>query len=94
MPALDEVAPAASVAQPKTSRTYADRWKHPELLQSGYLVVPVDFLRHYSRLKPDSLTHGEVLLVLHLMVFKWDQAGSVPELCHVGAPNGYHTEDG
>ena len=74
----DEVAPAASAAQPKTSRTYADRWKHPELLQSGYLVVPLDFLRHYNRLKPDSLTHGEVLLVIHLMAFKWDQAAPFP----------------
>ena len=67
-----------SKTPPKKSRTYSDRWKHPELLESGYLVVPSAFLRHYSRLKPHSLTHGEALFVLHLMEFKWDQAAPFP----------------
>ena len=63
---------------PKRSRTYSDRWKHPELFESGYLVVPSTFLRHYSRLKPHGLTHGEVLFVLHLMEFKWDRTAPFP----------------
>ena len=63
---------------PKKSRTYVDRWEHPELLQAGYLVVPAAFLRHYSRLTPYSLTHGEALFVIHLMEFKWDQAAPFP----------------
>ena len=63
---------------PRQSRTYADRWKHSELLESGYLVVPTAFLRHYSRLKPHPLTRGEALFVLHLMEFKWDQAAPFP----------------
>ena len=67
-----------ATAQLKTPRTYVDRWKHPELLQSGHLVVPSDFLRHYSRLKPNGLTHGEALFVIHLMEFKWDQAAPFP----------------
>lgn len=61
-----------------TSRTYADRWKYPDLLESGYLVVPSTFLRHYSQLKPYSLTHGEALFVLHLMEFKWGSADPFP----------------
>ena len=71
-------ATGASTVQLKTPRTYADRWKHPELLQSGYVVVPTDFLRYYSLLKPYSLTHGEALFVIHLMEFKWDRAAPFP----------------
>lgn len=62
----------------KKSRTYSDRWKHPELFDSGYLVVPSIFLRSYSRLKPYNLTHGEALFVLHLMEFKWDRSAPFP----------------
>ena len=40
--------------------------------------MPSVFLRHYSRMKPYSLTHGEALFVLHLMEFKWDQAAPFP----------------
>ena len=68
----------ASTVLPKKSRTYSDRWKHPELFESGYLVVPSTFLRYYSQLKPDSLTHGEALFVLHLMEFKWDRTAPFP----------------
>ena len=70
-------ADAASTAT-KKSRSYAARWQHPELLATGYLVVPSVFMRQYSRLKPYSLTHGEALFVLHLMEFKWDQDAPFP----------------
>ena len=75
MPSSAAVDPSSS---PAMSRTYADRWKHADLLESGYLVVPSIFLRHYSQLKPYSLTHGEALFVLHLMEFKWDSADPFP----------------
>ena len=68
----------ASSAPKKKSRSYADRWKHQELLAPGYLVVPSAFLQYYSRLKPNSLTHGEALFVLHLMEFKWDEDAPFP----------------
>ena len=86
---MSSVAPAASSARPKASQAYADRWKHPELLNSGYLVVPSDFLRHYSRLK---LTHGEVLFVLHLMSFKWDQAAPFPSYATLARRMGVTTK--
>ena len=70
--------PSDPASEPKKSRTYADRWKHPELFNAGYLVVPGVFLRNYSRLKPDGLTHGEALFVLHLMEFKWDREAPFP----------------
>lgn len=69
---------ADSSSSPAMSRTYAARWRHADLLESGYLVVPSIFLRHYSQLKPYSLTHGEVLFILHLMEFKWDSADPFP----------------
>ena len=75
---MSESTDPASETQVKTPRTYADRWKYPELLQSGYLVVPSDFMRHYSRLEPHGLSHGEALFVLHLMEFKWGQAPPFP----------------
>ena len=70
--------PEGTASTPKKSRSYAARWQHSELVAAGYLVVPSVFLRHYSRLKPHSLTHGEALFVLHLMEFKWDQAAPYP----------------
>ena len=73
--------PASSVSpepQPKKQRTYADRWQHPELLEGGYVVIPSSFLHHYSRLKPHGLTHGEALLVIHLMAFKWTADAPFP----------------
>lgn len=75
---MSVTASADPASAPKKSRTYADRWKYPELLTPGYLVVPSIFLLHYSRLKPHGLTNGEVLLVLHLMDHKWDQAAPYP----------------
>ena len=60
------------------TRTYADRWKYPDILKPGYLVVPTVFLRNYSRLKPHRLTHAEAVLVLHLMEFKWDSSAPFP----------------
>lgn len=77
---------SATPARP--SRTYADRWKYPELLEAGYLVVPSDFLRHYSRLEPHALTHAEALFVLHLMEFKWDQAAPFPSYAKLASRMG------
>jgi DNA-binding MarR family transcriptional regulator len=60
------------------NRSFANRWKHPELFEDGFVAVPNAFLRHYAHLKPHRLTLGEVLFVLHLMEFKWDQASPFP----------------
>ena len=77
---------------PHRSRTYAERWQHPELLDSGYLVVPSVFLRFYSRMKPHSLTHGEALFVLHLMEFKWDDAAPFPSYSTLARRMGISTK--
>ena len=62
----------------KSHRTHSARWRHAELFDDGYVPVPVEFLRHYARLKPYSLTSGEALFVIHLMEFKWDNASPFP----------------
>jgi hypothetical protein len=59
-------------------RSYASRWKHPELIQDGYLVIPSAFLRHYATLKPHPLNSGEALFVINLMAFKWDEEAPFP----------------
>ena len=75
---MSDVGAAGTAPNPERGRSYADRWRYPELLAPGYLVVPSVFLRHYGRLKPHSLTNGEALLVLHLMDHKWDSAPPFP----------------
>ena len=40
--------------------------------------MPTSFLRHYAHLKPNRLTTGEALFVLHLMEFKWDADAPFP----------------
>ncbi|MBA3640519.1 MAG: helix-turn-helix domain-containing protein [Acidobacteria bacterium] len=59
-------------------RSYVSRWKHPELVHGGYVVVPTAFLQLYARLQPYPLTSGEALFVLHLMEFKWDDEAPFP----------------
>ncbi len=61
------------------SNSYAhkDRWKHPELLKSGFVPVSIDFLDLYSKLNPP-LTSGEALFVIQLMSFKWTKKDPFP----------------
>jgi hypothetical protein len=59
-------------------RSFAARWKHPELFDKGYVAVPVRFFDLYAQLKPYSLTVGEAMFVLHLMQFKWDDEAPFP----------------
>ena len=54
------------------------RWgNHNELFLDGFLVVPYKFLRSYAALRPP-LSNGEVLFILHLMTFKWEEAAPYP----------------
>ena len=62
----------------RSHRAHSARWQHPELLDDGYVPVPVEFLRHYASLKPYPLTSGEALFVIHLMQFKWDSDSPFP----------------
>lgn len=62
----------------ETDRGKVARWKHEELFVKGYLIVPSLFLLSYAHLKPHPLSAGEVLFVLHLMEYKWDERAPFP----------------
>jgi hypothetical protein len=47
-----------------------DRWT-PALVKEGFTPVSNFFLAHYHDLKPE-ITHGEAMLIIQLMSFKWD----------------------
>jgi hypothetical protein len=54
------------------------RWgNHGDLFTDGFMVVPNKFFRAYANLRPP-LTQGEVLFILQLMTFKWDEAEPYP----------------
>lgn len=63
---------------PESSRSFVKRWKHRNLFDRGFLVVPTLFLHHYAHLTPHPLSPGEALFVLHLMEFKWDANAPFP----------------
>jgi hypothetical protein len=67
-----------SVEVPESARSFVKRWKHKNLFDRGFLVVPTLFLHHYAHLTPYPLTPGEALFVLHLMEFKWDAKAPFP----------------
>lgn len=68
--------PSQEIAE--SAHSFIKRWKHRNLFERGYLVVPSLFLHHYAHLKPHSLTPGEAMFVLHLMEFKWDAKAPFP----------------
>jgi len=67
-----------TIEAPESARSFVKRWKHKNLFDRGFLVVPTLFLHHYAHLKPHPLTPGEALFVLHLMEFKWDAKAPFP----------------
>jgi hypothetical protein len=81
MPANAEIEAAATAPPQESSlpqRSFVQRWKHKNLFERGFLVVPTLFLHHYAHLKPTPLTTGEAMFVLHLMEFKWDAKAPFP----------------
>lgn len=62
----------------ESARSFVKRWKHKNLFERGFLVVPTLFLQHYAHLNPHPLSPGEALFVLHLMEFKWDANAPFP----------------
>ena len=63
---LKELAPPEGAK----ARKPADRWT-PALVKEGFTPVSNFFLAHYHDLKPE-ITHGEAMLIIQLMSFKWD----------------------
>ena len=60
-------------------RDIVTRWGgHVELLAQGFVAVPVTFLKNYASFKPFAMTSMEAMLVLQLMVHKWDADDPYP----------------
>lgn len=59
------------------NRTLSARWKHSEILDTGFVGVPTTFLELYAELKPP-LTSGEALFVIQLMSYKWTEEAPFP----------------
>lgn len=57
----------------KALRSPSERWT-PKLIKKGHGFTPVSdfFMKNYYRLVPE-LTSVEVVLIIHLMVHKWDR---------------------
>ena len=56
---------------------FDQRW-HAELKPDGHVQVSSFFLKHYHRLRPYALTHGEAMFVIHLMQHKWGEDAPYP----------------
>ena len=57
-------------------RKPADRWT-PALVKDGFTPVSNFFLANYNNLKPE-ITHGEAMLIIQLMFYKWDASMPYP----------------
>lgn len=57
-------------------RSAVERWgNHEAMFSIGFLVVPMKFLSHYTRLR---LSSNEAMFILQLMTFKWDASAPYP----------------
>lgn len=57
-------------------RDLAQRWT-PALATGGFTPIVNSFLENYSKLDPP-ITASEILLIVHLIRFKWDDAAPHP----------------
>lgn len=65
--------------QNRQNRSAIERWgQNKDLFSEGFIVVPNRFFQRYATLRPEPLTSGEALFVLHLMTFKWEAAAPYP----------------
>lgn len=77
----DESTPLAPL---KVDRSATVRWGGDAiLLRSGFVPVPRAFLLYASQLPPTGLTPTEVLFIIHLVSFKWDESAPYPSLRRV-----------
>jgi DNA replication protein len=71
------------------SRSLAVRWGSQLLFEEGFVGVPAAFLRFYTQL---GLSNSEVMFVLQLMSFKWNESAPFPSYKTVAQRMGITTE--
>src|SRR6185369_14637859 len=62
---------------PDDKQSPFERWGDPEIMRSGYMIVPSLFVRNYSRLKP-AISTEEAMFILVVMTFKWGKSLPFP----------------
>ena len=67
-----------------TGREVAARWT-PLLAEQGWTPVCNFFLLNYHRL---DVTHGEAMVIIHILAYKWDSVAPFPALKTIGAQMG------
>lgn len=60
----------------KVQRQVKKRWT-PKLVEDGWTPVSDFFLKNYHRLSPP-VTNSEAMLIIHLMMHKWDESAPYP----------------
>jgi len=60
----------------QVQRKVANRWT-PMLVEQGWTPVSDFFLKNYHRLSPP-ITNSEAMLIIHLMLHKWDAEAPYP----------------
>lgn len=76
-----------SISDPK--RSLEARWGSLQLFAEGFVAVPTALLRHYTAL---NLNNSELVFVMELMCFKWDEAAPFPSYTTLAQRMGVTTE--
>ena len=71
------------------NRSLAARWGSQLIFDEGYVAVPAAFLRNYTRLE---LSNSELVFILQLMSFKWNENAPFPSYKTVAQRMGITTE--
>lgn len=76
-------------SNPSPNRTLAARWGSELLFEEGFVAVPAAFLRCYTQA---NLSNSELVFVLQLMSFKWNENAPFPSYKTVAQRMGITTE--
>lgn len=74
---------------PATNLSLAIRWGSPQVFDEGFVGVPAALLTRYAKL---GLSTGEIVFVLELMVFKWNDQAPFPSYNTLAQRMGITTE--
>jgi len=80
----------AGGSNPVVNQNLAVRWGSPlHAFDEGFVGVPAALLKRYAKL---GLSTGEIVFVLELMVFKWDEQAPFPSYHTLAQRMGITTE--
>lgn len=62
---------------PDSLRSFHSQWSK-DLSPFGFTQISNAFLSNYASLKPEAITHGEAMFLVHLFQHKWDAKAPFP----------------